>query len=62
MSEQTLPNKIGNVVGEAKRRLLDRVKQGSDLDDSIALFVGEVRLGLERVSREQPNRNEAQAA
>lgn len=49
MSTQHLHNKIGNAIGECKRRLFDRLKNGADLEDAIAQFVGELRLALDSI-------------
>lgn len=49
MNEQHLHNKIGNQIGEAKRRLFDRLKNGADLETAIAQFVGELRLALAEI-------------
>lgn len=47
--EQHLNNKIGNAVGECKRRLFDRLSNGADLATAIAQFVGELRLALDSI-------------
>lgn len=52
MSEQTVSNKIGNLVGTTKRRLLDRLKDGIPLEDAVALFIAELRLALEQIITE----------
>lgn len=46
---QHLNNKIGNAIGECKRRLYDRLKAGVDLETAISLFVGEIRLALDSI-------------
>lgn len=53
MSEQSLNNKIGNAVGECKRRLFDRLKESNDLETQLARFFAELQLALETVAREQ---------
>jgi hypothetical protein len=58
MSGQTVSNKIGNCIGEARRRLLDRVKEGADLRDSISIFIGEVRLGLMKIEEDERLKSE----
>lgn len=45
--EQKVRQTIGNAVGEAKRRLFDRLNAGADLDTAIAQFIGELRLALD---------------
>lgn len=49
MSEQSVTNKIGNAVGECKKRLLDRVKTGADTQTAISLFFAELRLEMDRI-------------
>lgn len=49
---QHLHNKIGNAIGECKRRLFDRLNNGANLDDAIAQFVGELRLALATITGE----------
>jgi hypothetical protein len=49
MSEQTISNKIGNAIGECKKRLLDRVKDGADAQTAISLFFAELRLEMDRI-------------
>lgn len=48
MSEQHLHNRIGNAIGEAKRRLLNNLKNGVELERSITEFLSEIasQLGL----------------
>jgi hypothetical protein len=53
MPEQHLHNKVGNAIGEARRRMLDRLKGGGDLDDVAALFIGEMRLAFETIARSE---------
>lgn len=50
---QHLHNRIGNCIGEARKRMLDRLKSGADLDDSIAVFIAEARLGLQTIARDE---------
>jgi glutamine synthetase type III len=49
MSNQHLHNTIGNVIGEARKRLKDRLKAGTDLDAAISLFLSELKLELDQV-------------
>jgi len=49
MSEQTISNKIGNAIGECKKRLLDRIKAGADPQTAISLFFAELRLDMDRI-------------
>lgn len=53
MSEQHLNNKIGNAVGECKKRLFDRLKESDDLETQLARFFAELELALQTVAREQ---------
>ena len=46
---QPLSNKLGNAIGECKRRMLDRVKQGLDLETAIVNFFSELRLEMDRI-------------
>lgn len=50
--QQKLHNSIGNALGECKKRLFDRLKAGTDLQDAVAVFVAELNLALEVVARE----------
>lgn len=50
--QQKLHNSIGNALGECKKRLFDRLKDGANLQDAVALFVAELSLALEVVARE----------
>lgn len=52
---QHLHNKIGNAIGECKKRLLDRLREGANIDDALAQFFGELTLALETVARENVN-------
>lgn len=47
--EQHLNNKIGNAVGECKKRLFDRLNNGADLETALAQFFGELRLVLDSI-------------
>ena len=49
MSTQHLHNKIGNAIGECKRRLFDRIRNGADIETAFAQFVGELRLALDEM-------------
>lgn len=51
--QQKLHNALGNVIGTAKRKMLDRLKEGAELNDMTAQFVGEVRLGFQKIEAEQ---------
>lgn len=48
--EQHLNNKIGNAVGECKKRLFNRIRDGADLETAIAQFIGELRLALDSIA------------
>lgn len=50
---QHLHNKIGNAIGECKKRLFDRLKAGANLDNALAQFFGELTLALETIAREE---------
>lgn len=58
---QHLHNKIGNAIGECKRRLFDRLKGGVDLNTALASFFAELTLALETIAREE-NVNPASVA
>lgn len=45
-------NRIGNIIGEAKKDLFQRLKSGADIDAAIAQFIRELRVNLEIVSLE----------
>lgn len=51
---QHLHNKIGNAIGECKKRLFDRLKAGADLNNALAQFFGELTLALDTIAREVP--------
>jgi len=51
MTQQHLHAKIGDVIRTCKVRLFRRLKEGADLEDVIAQFIGEVRLGLQTIAR-----------
>ena len=54
MSEkQTLSNKVGNAIGEARRRMLDRLKAGATFEDAAPLFIGEIKVAFETISRSE---------
>lgn len=44
--DQHINNAIGNAIGECKKRLLDRLKQGQDLELAIDQFLVELRLAF----------------
>lgn len=51
MSEQEhLHSLIGKEIYACKKRFYRRLKDGADVDDAIAQFVGELRLGLMLIS------------
>ena len=50
---QHLHNKIGNAVGECKRRLYDRLKTAKDIQTEIARFMAELDLALEVALRDE---------
>lgn len=50
MTQQHLHAKLGDVIRACKVRLFKRLTEGSDLNDAIAQFIGEVRLGLQTVA------------
>lgn len=49
MSNQHLHNKIGNAIGEARKRLKDRLKSGANVNDATAVFIAELRLEFETI-------------
>jgi hypothetical protein len=49
MSNQHLHNKIGNVIGECKRQLFNRLKAGADIETALAQFFCELNLRLDRI-------------
>lgn len=53
MNGQHLHNKIGNAIGECKKRLFDRLKESDDIQTQLARFFAELELALETVVREQ---------
>lgn len=55
MPEQTLTNKIGNAIGECKKRMFDRLKQGQDLELAIDQFMVELRLAFNVIEAENLN-------
>lgn len=52
MSEQHLHNRLGNVIGEAKKRMFQRLNTGQDLELAIAQFKIELASALERIEQE----------
>lgn len=50
MTEQHLHNRIGNAVGECKKRLFVRLKQGVTLEKAIEDFLAEIRDALKNLS------------
>jgi hypothetical protein len=51
MSEQPLSNKIGNAVGTCKRRLLDQLKAGANVEQAVAQFLYELQQELRLIVR-----------
>jgi len=49
MGEEHLHGKIGKAISDCKQRLYKRLKAGANLEDSIAAFVGELRLALDEL-------------
>lgn len=49
MSQQHLHNKIGNVIGEAKKRMYERLKGGAELRTAISEFVRELQQALAEI-------------
>jgi len=47
---QHLHNAIGNCVGECKKRLFDRLTAGAEVDESLAIFIRELRVELELIT------------
>lgn len=52
MSNQHLHNRLGNVIGEAKKRMFQRLNTGQDLELAIAQFKIELASALDRVEQE----------
>lgn len=50
MSEPHLHNKIGDAVRDCKQRLYKRLKDGANVEDAIAQFIGEIRLALQVIA------------
>lgn len=50
MTEPHLHNRIGDSIRDCKKRLYKRLKAGADLEDSIAQFIGELRLALDELA------------
>ena len=46
---QHLHNKIGNAIGEAKRRMFQKLKDGSELERSVADFLRELEIALREI-------------
>lgn len=55
MTSQHLNNKIGNAVGECKRRMLNRLKAGGDLEEITVRFMDEIRLALSIILQQAKN-------
>jgi hypothetical protein len=49
MTTQHLHNRLGNLIGEAKRRMFDRLKAGQSVADAIDQFLDEIRSALENL-------------
>lgn len=52
MSDQHLHNKLGNAIGETKKRMFQRLAEGQDLELAIGQFKLELASALDRVERE----------
>lgn len=52
MNPQHLHNKLGNAIGEAKKRMFQRLNTGQHLELAIAQFKIELALALNRVEQE----------
>lgn len=53
MSDQHLHNALGNVIGECKKVMYERLKAGSDLETVIAQFICELNVELDRIIAER---------
>lgn len=53
MSDQHFQNKIGNVIGDCKKRMFERLHQGQDLELAIDQFLVELRLAFNVVEAEK---------
>jgi hypothetical protein len=49
MSSQHLHNKIGNRIGECKRRLFDALRLGADLELAISNFLADLTRELAEI-------------
>lgn len=49
MSQQHLHNKIGNAIGECKKRFYESLKNGSDLKVAAAQFLYELQQALAQI-------------
>lgn len=47
MTQQHLHNRIGNLIGECKKRLFERIKAGEDLQIAVAKFFCELSAGFD---------------
>lgn len=63
MSDQHLHNRLGNAIGEAKKRMFQRLKANLDLRSAVALFTNELQRALAEIvnqteSAEEPTQLE----
>lgn len=47
-----LHNQLGNAIGEHKKKMFDRLRKGSDLEDAMACFFCELSLSFDEITAE----------
>jgi len=49
MNQPHLHNKIGDAIRDCKKRLYKRLKEGAELENAVAQFIGELRSALDSI-------------